>query len=55
MGRPIDFVIGKIEDIESDRQAGWEAFYRKDYENEELREEIAKLNKIIRNLRRKKK
>lgn len=51
MGRPIDFVIGKIEDIESDRQAGWNAFYKKDYENEELREEIAKLKAEIRRLK----
>lgn len=51
MGRPIDLVIGKIEDLENDRQAGWEAFYRKDYENEELREEIAKLKDEIRRLK----
>ena len=53
--KQVDFICGKIENLEHDRCAGWEAFYKKDYENEELREEIAKLNKIIRNLRRKKK
>jgi len=51
MGRPIDLVIGKIEEIHNDRCAGWEAFYKKDYENEELREEIAKLKAEIRRLK----
>lgn len=51
MSRPIDLVIGKIEDIETDRLAGWQAFYKKDYENEELREEIAKLKAEIRRLK----
>lgn len=51
MGKPIDLVIGKIEDLENDRQAAWEAFYKKDYENEELREEIAELKAEIRRLK----
>jgi cell division protein FtsB len=51
MGRQIDYVVGKIEDLEDDRQAGWEAFYKKDYENEALREEIAKLKAEIRRLK----
>ena len=55
MGRPIDLVIGKIEDLETDRLAGWEAYYKKDYENEELREEIARLKAVIRKLRESKK
>lgn len=51
MGRPIDLVIGKIEDLEDDRNAGWSAYYKKDYENEELREEIARLKAEIRRLK----
>lgn len=51
MGRPIDLVIGKIEEIHEDRCAGWQAYYKKDYENEELREEIAKLKSEIRRLK----
>ena len=51
MGRPIDLVIGKIEEIHQDRCAGWQAFNKKDFENEELREEIAKLKAEIRRLK----
>jgi cell division protein FtsB len=51
MGRQVDYVVGKIEALEDDRQAGWEAFYKKDYENEKLREEIAKLKSDIRRLK----
>lgn len=51
MGRPIDLVVGKIEELAIDRDAGWQAFYKKDYENEELREEITKLKSEIRRLK----
>lgn len=52
MSRQIDLVVGKIEELEIDRMAGWEAFYKKDYENDELREEIARLKQIIRDLQK---
>jgi hypothetical protein len=52
MSRPIDLVIGKIEEMHEDKCAGWEAFYKKDYENEMLREEIAELKQKVRNLQR---
>lgn len=50
MENQADYVIGKIAQLENDRQAGWEAFYKKDYECEELREELAKLKETIRRL-----
>lgn len=49
--KQVDFICGKIENLEHDRCAGWEAFYKKDYENEKLREEIAKLKAEIRRLK----
>jgi hypothetical protein len=52
MRRPIDLIVGKIEELHDDKCAGWEAFYRKDYENEELREEIVRLKTIIRDLQK---
>lgn len=55
MGRPIDLVIGKIEEMHEDRCAGWQAYYKKDYENDELREEIARLKATIRQLKVRKK
>ena len=53
MGKQIDYVVGRIDEMDDDRHAGWEAFYRKDYENEELREEIADLKAQIRKLQTK--
>lgn len=52
LGRPIDYIIGRIEELDSDRSAGWEAFYKVDYENEKLKEEIARLKKELRENRR---
>lgn len=51
MAKPVDLVIGSIQNMEHDRCAGWSAFYKADYENEELREEIAKLKAEIRRLK----
>lgn len=52
MAKPIDLVIGSIQSMEHDRCAGWQAFYRKDYECDDLREEIARLKVIIRDLQK---
>lgn len=45
--RPIDLIIGRIEAIDTDARAGWQAFYRKDAECDALRLEIEKLKKTI--------
>lgn len=49
--KPVDLVVGKIEEMEHDRCAGWDAYYKKDYENDELRRELAKLKAEIRRLK----
>ena len=54
MGKQIDYVVGRIDEMDSDRNAAWEAFYRVEYENEKLREEIADLKAEIRRLKARK-
>jgi hypothetical protein len=52
MGRPIELVVGKIMDLEDDRCAGWQAFYKVDYELAKAIDEIADLKAEIRRLKR---
>jgi len=51
MIRPIDLIIGKIEELHSDRNTGWEAFFKADYQVEKLIDEIADLKKEIKRLK----
>jgi hypothetical protein len=52
--RPIDYIIGSIQNLNDDSRAGWQAFYRKDAECDQLRLEIKKLKATISRLRTKK-
>jgi len=51
MSRPIDLLIGKIEELHSDRNAGWEAFFKSEYRMDELVDEIVRLKAEIRRLK----
>jgi peptidoglycan hydrolase CwlO-like protein len=53
MSRPIDLIIGKIEELYSDRNAGWEAFFKADYAMDKLVDEIADLKKEVKRLKEK--
>ena len=46
--RPVDLIVGKIEDMHHEMCAGWKAFRKKDDENDELRLEIERLKKLLR-------
>lgn len=43
--RQIDFVIGKIEQLNNDKEAGWEAYFQLEYKYEELLEKYNKLRR----------
>ena len=43
-------ILGMIDDLEKDRLAGWHAFFKKDYENEELKRENERLSKLVEEL-----
>lgn len=45
--RPIDLIVGSITQMNDDCRAGWQAFYRKDAECDELKKEIEKLKKKL--------
>ena len=51
MPKPIDLVVGQIRNLDYDRHAGWEAFFKMEYENEKLKEEVERLKKEIRRLK----
>jgi hypothetical protein len=51
MARPLDLIIGKIEELHQDKCAGWDAFYKADYELDKAIDEIAKLKKQIKELK----
>ena len=48
MGKKIDYVVGRIYDLEEDRVAGWSAYFASDDENDRLKKEVARLKKLLR-------
>ena len=52
--KPVELVVGSIRDLDTDRQAAWLAFYRKDLECDALRLEVERLKATISRLRKKK-
>jgi hypothetical protein len=51
--KPLDVIFQSINQMDVDRHAGWQAFYRKDAECDELRLEIKRLKSTISRLRKK--
>lgn len=52
MAKPVDLIVGSIKNLEHDRCAGWEAFYRIDYENDKMKELIKKLKGEVKRLKK---
>lgn len=52
MAKQVDLICGSIQSLEHDRCAGWDAFYKKDYENEKLMDEIKKLKEEVKRLKK---
>lgn len=45
--KPVDLVCGSIMNIESDRLAGWNAFFKKDAECEVLKAKLRKIQALV--------
>jgi cell division protein FtsB len=45
-----DLIIGKVEALYQDRNAAWEAYFKSEYRQDEMQDEIIKLKEKIRRL-----
>jgi hypothetical protein len=47
-----DMIIGKVEALYDDRNAAWEAYFKSEYLLDELQDEVVRLKKEIKRLKK---